>query len=168
LKSVFISHSSKDEELVGKFVTLLKAGIGVPGDEIFCSSIDPHGVPTGETLNSYLKSKLEENKLVIQILTPNYHKSAYCMCELGGTWILDKNWFPLLVPPLTYNELEGVLRGTVPANITDISKLNELRDRLDGLITLEDRDNTSWENQRGSFIKFATSYNNTSDRISKQ
>jgi hypothetical protein len=38
-KSVFISHAVKDKALVKEIVDLIEDGMGLPKDEIFCSSL---------------------------------------------------------------------------------------------------------------------------------
>ena len=43
-KSVFVSHATKDKELVAAIVDLIEDGIGVPESEIFCSSLDGYGI----------------------------------------------------------------------------------------------------------------------------
>jgi len=45
---IFISHAVADKKLAEAFTKFLKEAIGVPAADIFCSSVDGHGIPTGE------------------------------------------------------------------------------------------------------------------------
>ena len=53
-KSVFVSHATADAPLVRAFVDFLAEGIGVPVDEIFCSSLPEFGIPTGQDFVEYI------------------------------------------------------------------------------------------------------------------
>ena len=46
LKKVFISHSSKDKEVVTSFIQLLEV-IGIDSASIFCSSLEGYGTTLG-------------------------------------------------------------------------------------------------------------------------
>jgi len=61
-KSVFISHAVKDKPLVQEIVGLIEEGMGVPEDEIFCSSLDGCGIPSGKNFVMYIKEQLLEPK----------------------------------------------------------------------------------------------------------
>jgi hypothetical protein len=45
---IFISHSSKDKNLVGSFIELLKFALNVPAESIRCTSVDGYRLPAGE------------------------------------------------------------------------------------------------------------------------
>src|SRR5262245_59010999 len=47
------------------------------------------------------------------VITPAYYESAFCLCELGATWIMGSEAMPLLVPPLDYDDLKAVLIGVL-------------------------------------------------------
>lgn len=97
-KSVFVSHATKDKELVAAIVDLIEEGIGVPESEIFCSSLDGYGIPTGENFISYIKSEIQEPKVVVLLLTPSYFRSNFCLFEMGAAWVKTHKIFPILVP----------------------------------------------------------------------
>ncbi|MEI7228669.1 toll/interleukin-1 receptor domain-containing protein [Pectobacterium carotovorum] len=152
-KSVFVSHATKDKELVAAIVDLIEDGIGVPESEIFCSSLDGLGIPTGENFISYIKSEIQEPKVVIFLLTPSYFKSKFCLCEMGAAWAKTLKIFPILVPPLTYEDLKYVLTSTQVANIKDDIKYNELRDHLIDVLDFHPKSNTKWDVKRKIFLK---------------
>ncbi|MFC4930921.1 toll/interleukin-1 receptor domain-containing protein [Massilia sp. GCM10023247] len=152
-KSIFISHATKDKELVSALVEFLENGMGVPEAEIFCSSLDGYGIPTGENFLDFIKSQIQEPKVVILLLTPSYFKSNFCLCEMGAAWAKSHKKFPILVPPLTYADVKDVLASTQAAKIDDDIKYNELRDYLQNVVELVRTTNTKWDTKRRAFLK---------------
>jgi TIR domain len=128
--SIFISHANADKKLVKAFVNLLQTGVDVRAKNIFCTSIEGLGIPTGKDFVTFIKERLGDAKFVIALITPQYYESLFCVCELGATWIQSKTFFPFLVPPLTYSDLKAVLLPTQAAKINDEAKLSELYDAL--------------------------------------
>jgi TIR domain len=86
-KSVFISHAVRDRALVQEIVSLIEEGMGVPEEEIFCSSLNGYGIPNGKNFVTYIKEQLLEPKVVVLVLTPSYFVSKFCLSELGAAWI---------------------------------------------------------------------------------
>jgi len=152
-KSVFISHAVKDTNIAAEIVDLIEQGIGVPETEIFCSSVSGYGIPTGMTFVTYMKDQLLEPKVVILLLTPSYFESKFCLSELGAAWVKSHFIFPILVPPLGYDDVKDVLLGTQVSKIDDDIKYNELRDRLGQEIKLDAKTSTKWDTKRRSFLK---------------
>lgn len=152
-KSIFISHATKDKELVRAFVELLEEGIGVPENEIFCSSLEEFGIPVGENFISYIKSMIQAPDIVIILLSPCYFQSNFCVSELGAAWALSHKIFPILVPPLTYEDVKDVLTGVQVIKIDDDIKYNELRDHLIGSIKCSSKSNTKWDLKRKKYFK---------------
>jgi hypothetical protein len=153
-KSVFISHSSKDKEIANAIVNLLEHGIGLPEDEIFCSSVEGYGVPSGKDFLSFIKDQIEEPKIVILLLTPSYWESKFCLCEMGAAWVKSHQIFPILVPPLNNKDLQAVLLTTQAFEIKNSAKYNEIRDCLLGFqeLKLDKKSNKKWDIQRQEFI----------------
>lgn len=56
-KSIFISHAVADKALVDRFVELLQIGSNVNGEDIFCSSLEGMGIPTGKNFIEFIKSQ---------------------------------------------------------------------------------------------------------------
>ncbi|MGO6677626.1 TIR domain-containing protein [Rhizobium leguminosarum] len=152
-KSVFVSHAVKDKKIAAEIVDLIEQGIGVPEAEIFCSSLDGYGIPTGKTFVTYMKEQMLEPKVVILLLSPSYFESKFCLSELGAAWVKSHFIFPILVPPLGYEDVKDVLLGTQVSKITDDIKYNELRDYLDKEVALETKSTTKWDTKRRHFLK---------------
>ena len=152
-KAVFISHAVKDEALAKEIVSLIEEGIGVPEGEIFCSSLKGYGIPTGEGFVPYIKSQMWEPKVVVLVLTPAYFESQFCLSELGAAWVKSHYIYPILVPPLKFGDVKGVLLGTQISNITDDIAYNQMREKLFKELTFEHKSQTKWDMKRRSFLK---------------
>ena len=130
---VFISHASADDKLVHLVQDFLISGIGLRHDEIFCTSVKGAGILAGADFKEYMRQQLEGCDTVLALISPNYYNSPFCMCELGATWMLTKNFIPILIPPVGYKDLRGTLPGLQCLKIVDDSTPDELHDRLSTL-----------------------------------
>ena len=68
-KKIFISHSSINREYVLALADLLVEGIGIKHEQIFCSSIPEYGVGLGEDFLDFIKNELDDNIVVLFILS---------------------------------------------------------------------------------------------------
>jgi hypothetical protein len=152
-KSVFISHAVKDKALVKEIISLIEEGMGVPEEEIFCSSLDGYGIPSGKNFVTYIKEQLLEPKVVVLVLTPAYFESKFCLSELGAAWIKSHDIFPILVPPLQYSDVKDVLLGTQVAKVDDDIKYNELLGTLTAALDFKPKSQTKWDTKRRAFLK---------------
>lgn len=129
---IFISHADKDKFLVDAFIDLLKI-LEIRDDEIFCSSIGGLGIPNGLDFVEYIRKEISTTPLaVVAILSRNYYSRPFCLCELGGAWALTQKIFPLLVDPLGYNDIEGILTRI---QLAKISEHQSLLGMIDNLVT---------------------------------
>ncbi len=152
INKIFISHSSKDVRVVEEFVDLLE-NIGLDSNNIFCSSLDGYGIPLGENFIKRLKSELSAvNSMVVFILSDNFYKSPVCMCEMGATWIQSKEHVPVLIPPFSFEEIDGTLKLTQGFMINDSMKWNEFKDKIIQTFGLEDLSDSVWERKRDRTI----------------
>ena len=150
-KSVFVSHAAKDEPLVAALVVLIEDGLGVPEDEIFCSSLQGFGIPPGENFVSYMREQIFEPKIVVLVLSKNYFASHFCLSELGAAWVKGHKIFPILVDPLEYGDVKDVLLGTQVIKVGNDIQYNGLRESLQAL-GLAPKSDTKWDTKRRAFI----------------
>ncbi|MBN1215213.1 MAG: TIR domain-containing protein [Candidatus Lokiarchaeota archaeon] len=150
---IFISHSSNDKDIADLIVDLLVTGTNVSNKVFFCSSLEGLGIPKGKNFIDYIKEQIQEPKLVIMILSPNYFESGFCMCELGASWILSHSIYPILVPPLLYSDVKDVLLGIQIAEINNKSDLDDLRDEIINIFNIKDSSTARWEIKRNQFLK---------------
>lgn len=132
---VFISHSSKDEEIATQLSYFLK-NLSLDID-VFCSSI--RGVISqGEDFVCSIEKGLKNSDIFIPLISKNYIQSKYCLIELGYAYsksISNTNKyyiFPFCISPITKDE---ALLGTPLAHI-QTAALNDKNDIQNFLRTL--------------------------------
>lgn len=122
---IFISHSSKDKELVLMFVDLLTQGFHIDYDEIFCTSMD-NALRVGEDFIKSIKENLHDSEIVLFLVTQNYIDSKFCIMEMGAAWAFKDNIFPIIVPPLDYNILNDtpmkIIQSIILSDAEDLFK----------------------------------------------
>jgi TIR domain len=150
---VFVSHASADVTLIDALRDLLVVGVGVSQNRLFCTSLESSRIPEGQNFVQFIKSRIQAPALVIMVVTPSYYESAFCLCELGATWTMTLNSFPLLVPPVDSNNLEGVLHGTQAGMITDAKALDRMRDRVTEALGLKGMSTATWNVKRDQFLR---------------
>ena len=105
---IFVSHSSKDIPLVKLFVEqILKLGIGIPSERIFCTSMEGHGVKSGEYIPDRLRDEIRKSCLAILFVSKNYKTSEICLNEMGAAWatLKKENVVLLLLPDTAFDEI---------------------------------------------------------------
>ena len=121
-RTIFISHSSKDEWLVTPFMEkIIIIGMGIPRSRIFYTSNEDTGIKSGSDFRKAIQIKLQKSTAVIQIITQNYKRSEVCLNEMGAAWVLNKNVIPFIMPPINYQNI-GFIH-----NPTQLLKLNDER-----------------------------------------
>jgi hypothetical protein len=105
---IFISHSSKDLEIVKLFVEkILQLGLNINHSRIFCSSIKGYDVKSGEYIPDRLKSEINLASISLLFISENYRKSEVCINEIGASWVaLEKDCtIPLLFPDISFDKI---------------------------------------------------------------
>lgn len=154
---VFISHSHKDAEYIDAFVDLLKT-LGITNEHLFCSSIPGFGIPLSEDIFDFLKHCFNDYELLVvfAISKDNYYGSPACMNEMGAAWIQGLDSIAILLPGMSPEEQKGAIGPNLIAISLDSPdakyRLNELRDKILGFLSLPQPDYTVWENDRDKFL----------------
>lgn len=117
---IFISHSTKNSEIVLKFAEFLER---VSSEiEVFCSS-EKGSINIGKNFVQTIFSQLNNSDLFIPIMSKEYYESKFCMIELGVaySYLYDKYdkegeeyIFPFCIYPI---QKEQALSGTPMVNI---------------------------------------------------
>ena len=131
-----------------EFVIFLKEGIGVPVNDIFCSSIPGHGIRTGADFSEYIKKEILNPELVILLLTESYMESEFCLMELGACWATTKNTYPIIVTPVNFGHVTKTLGLIQGVKIEDFDWLNEIKELLQDCCELEKRTSKTWDDKR--------------------
>lgn len=105
MEGIFISHSTKNRELVEHVVEFLQTGMGISRENIFCTSLNG-ALPTGEDFIAEIKENMKHCKMVMALITPEYLQSPFCMMELGAAWIQSTYLCPLLAGNTDFKDLE--------------------------------------------------------------
>ncbi len=150
---IFISHASADKKLIDALRDLMVVGMGVQQERLFCTSLEGTGIPEGQSFVQFIKSKIQTPPIVVMVVTPSYYESAFCLCELGAAWAMSHNSFPLIVPPVTFADLQGVLSGSQVGKITDEAVLDRLLDRVRAALQLQPGSTATWTVKRDQFLE---------------
>lgn len=110
----FISHSSKNRELVKLFVELLHTKLGVSKGEIYCTSIQ-NQVKPGKNIFQDIRDNLVNAEFVVFLITEDYLRSIYCLMEMGAAWVYKENIIPIIVPPISFKTLQDTPLGAIKA-----------------------------------------------------
>lgn len=102
---IFISHRTTDA-VVAEMIKDFLVNTGVTNETIFCSSLPGNDVD--EKIASEVKEHLQKSTIIIQILSRDYYKSAYCLNEAGIAWYLeDVLVIPFAMPEIDHNNMQG-------------------------------------------------------------
>lgn len=112
---LFISHSSKDEDLVRSLIDLLESALPFDRGDILATSIPGYRLPAGAHVDDQLRSKINDADSCIALISPASVKSMYVIMELGARWGASKHVIPLLAP------------GSGPIADSPMAALNPLR-----------------------------------------
>ncbi len=129
LKTVFISHASKDKEIADAFVDLLLHGaLSVPIDKIFCVSTDGTKIESGANWRDSIKESLLSAKLNFLIITPNYKESEVCLNEMGAAWVTSATVLPFIVEPINYKTVGIIQEPNQIEKLLDEKSLDRIKD----------------------------------------
>lgn len=82
MAKIFISHSTKNRELIKILVEFLQMGMGISRGDIFCTSY-PEELPTGEQFIEEIRQKMKNCEVVFLVITEDFLRSQFCLTEMG-------------------------------------------------------------------------------------
>lgn len=133
---LFISHSSKDQELVEKLIQLVEKALRLPSSEIRCTSIDGYRLPGGANTNEQIKREVHDTEAFIGLISFASIDSMYVLFELGARWGSNKHLFTLLAPGVSPDILKEPLSGLNALSCANRSQLNQLVNDLAGILKI--------------------------------
>jgi hypothetical protein len=152
ITKIFISHSSNDSAIVEEVIEILES-IGLNSTQIFCSSFNGYGIDYGDNFLERIKDELDNNVLVLFILSENFYQSPVCLCEMGATWMKTNTHIPILIPPLDFKDIKGVIPLTQGFSINDSLALSQFKGQIESIFNIENILNIStWERKRDRII----------------
>jgi hypothetical protein len=130
---IFISHSSKDEEIVKLFTDkILQLALQINLSNIFCTSIQATSITTGEDFRSVIKDNLSKASHVIQIISSNYKASEVCLNEMGAAWVLNNKVIPFILTPINYDSVGFIHQPHQLLKLNDENDLLKFVDEMKG------------------------------------
>ncbi|MBM3761699.1 MAG: toll/interleukin-1 receptor domain-containing protein [Acidobacteria bacterium] len=106
---VFISHSSHDQPVVKRLITLIRSALNLSSEAIRCTSVDGYRLPVGASVAEHLRQETLSSNVFIAVITPRGTESKYVLFELGARWGSGKPLLPLLACGGDAKLLEGPL-----------------------------------------------------------
>lgn len=152
MPKLFVSHATADKPLIKAFVELVEGGIGVPASDIFFTSSKEQGIRPGKDFKESIRAALGDSACVVALVSENFYASPFCMCELGGVWLAAKDFLPILVPPIDFNSLKGVLEGMHVSKLAASDDLDQLRDEIATLTGIKPHGTARWTERRDRFL----------------
>lgn len=129
--SVFISHSSKDKDIVKLFIdNILKKGLGLRDEQIACTSFEATGVEPGDSIPNYIKRNIKDSKICLAMVSKNYKASEVCMNEVGAAWALNNPPIQIVLPGTEFHEFGWLLNTNKASKINDIDCLDALGEKM--------------------------------------
>ena len=151
-KRVFISHSSKDKQLVKDFVNhILCLGIGVNPDDIFCSSIEDMTIRNGEDIRKHIQDNIRSAEYSFLLISDNYKASEICVNEMGAVWAYDANVKLFLLPNADFPSIGWLCDTRKADKITDSVALDRLYNEMIEYFSLPGNF-LHWSAQRETFV----------------
>lgn len=153
-KRVFISHSSKDRNIVERFVdNILQLGIGLSHEDIFCTSIEDMGIKNGEDIREHIRNNVQSADFSFLMISKNYKESEICLNEMGAVWAVDNRVRYFLLPGVDFKEIGWLCDVKKAEIINDSVALDSLERELTSFYDLPHR-GEAWSRQRQSFLDY--------------
>lgn len=125
--AVFISHCSKDKDVIKLFIdNILKKGLNLNDKDVACTSFEATGVNPGDNIPAYIKRNIKGAKICLAMISKNYKSSEVCMNEVGAVWALEKKLVQVVLPDADFKALGWLM-------ITDKAIRIDGKDSLDSL-----------------------------------
>lgn len=152
-KRIFISHSSKDKQLVKDFVNhILCLGIGTNPDEIFCTSIEDMTMRNGEDIRKHIHDNIRSAEYSFLLISDNYKSSEVCINEMGAVWAYDANVKLYLLPNTNFDKIGWLCDTRKAEKLTDSIALDSLYKEMIEHFSLHDNF-IHWSQQRETFVR---------------
>lgn len=149
---IFISHASIDKPLAEAMIDMFVVGLGLSLDHIFCTSVEGHTIPAGVEFKEFMRHELTTGAAVVGLISHAYLESTWSVCELGATWGLAKEFYPVLISPVNYKSLPSFLAGTQSLLIENDSHLDRLSDGLPKLFG-KTFSIAKWNTKKSQFLR---------------
>lgn len=160
-KRIFISHASKDKELIGEFVdSIFLLGMGMGSEIIAYTSREDTGVPAGESIPQFIQDNIACADIVLLMISDNYKSSEVCLNEMGAAWALNKHIIQILLPNTSFDKLGWLCSLDKALKIDDADSIDGLcevfTDKLD--IGIKP---SAWNRNKAAFLAYCSTLSPT-------
>jgi len=150
---VFISHSSKDKDIVKSFVDIiLMNGLGLRNEDIAFTSSESTGVTPGHSIPDFVKTNIKGSKVCLSIVSKNYKTSEVCMNEVGAAWAVGNEPIQVVLPDTDFKELGWLINTNKAAKIDDGEALDSLAEEICKRIGIDMPTPKHWNPYKTSFL----------------
>ncbi len=159
-KRIFISHSSKDKNIMEKFTDdILQLGIGLSHEDIFCTSIEEMGIKNGEDIRHHIRDNVQSADFSFLMISKNYKQSEICLNEMGAVWATDNRVRYYIMPDVDFKEIGWLCDAYNVDKLVDSVVLDTLEQELTDFYGLP-RKGAIWSRHRQNFIDYLGNYHN--------
>ena len=152
-KRIFISHSSKDKQLIKDFVNhILCLGIGLNPDDIFCTSIEDMTMRNGEDIRKHIQDNIRSAEYSFLLISDNYKASEVCVNEMGAVWAYDANVRLFLLPDVSFSSIGWLCDTRKADKLADSVALDRLYEEMINYFSLKEN-LVHWSQQREIFVR---------------
>ncbi len=153
-KKIFVSHSSKDKDVIEKFTDyILQLGIGLSHEDIFCTSIEEMGIKNGEDIRSHIRENVQTADFSFLMISKNYKQSEICLNEMGAVWATENRVRYYLLPDLDFKEIGWLCDARKADRLGNSVVLDAIEEELTEFYGLP-RKGGVWSRQRQNFVDY--------------
>lgn len=150
---VFISHSSKDADIIKYFKThILIAGLGLTDDDIVCTSFEETGIAVGANIPQYIEDNIANAKIVLCMISQNYKRSEICQNEVGAAWALKKEIIQVVLPDCTFDNVGWLLNLDKAMKIEKAASLDNFQEKMCNILGLPMKSAKQWNPHKEDFL----------------
>lgn len=153
-KIIFISHSSKDKDIMEKFTDyILQLGIGLNPKDIFCSSIEEMGIKNGEDIRRHIRENVQSADFSFLMISKNYKESEICLNEMGAVWAANNQVRYYILPNVDFKDIGWLCDAYKADKLYDPVVLDAIAKELTDFYGLPNK-GVIWSRQRQNFMDF--------------
>jgi len=142
---IFISHSSRDEDLIHKIIKLLRASLNLKASSIRCTSVDGYRLSTGDNIEDQIRNEAINSHVFLGIISRNSFPSAWVLFELGARWGSGKKIMPLLANGFNPSNLKGPILGKNALDLSNSSQVHQLIRDVSNELNISSDDASSYQ-----------------------
>ncbi|MBQ2839374.1 MAG: toll/interleukin-1 receptor domain-containing protein [Muribaculaceae bacterium] len=160
-KRIFISHASKDRELIDKFVdSIFLLGMGVDTEIIAYTSREDTGVTAGKSIPQFIQENIACADIVLLMISDNYKNSEVCLNEMGAAWALNKHIIQILLPNTSIDKLGWLCSLEKAIKIDNAESMDGLCEVLSDRLDIGIKPSV-WNRNKAAFILYCTTLSTT-------